>query len=373
VRIGEILLEHGWVDWETFALAVGDQPRAGLRLCSLLVSRGVLTFDDAARALGEQHGVAAVTKRHLAHRDRDLPSILPGELARKAMALPIGRKGDGTLIVCVRDPSPRLHEALSRAAGEPIMVAIAPARFLERLVALAYPVEAIVELDVEPEADDDFDVDLELEAGDSGSLDVDFSDPDPPAPAPPVSRSKPLPVTIRPLAAAASTPRPAGTTLEGTIASLQDIDEIGWLFDAIMSGVATRWSAAVLLAVKEEVAVGMRGHGPKLPKVARLFEIALGEPSIVRETYRSRRLCDDVPADAGDAQASLSAALGDPRHPMAAPLVVGDRVTHVLVVGDPRSEDPEDAIVDLARLVEAIDEARARIEQAPSPEARGSE
>ncbi len=46
---------------------------------------------------------------------------------------------------------------------------------------------------------------------------------------------------------------------------------------------------------------------------------------------------------------------------MAAPLQLADHVTHVLVVGDPRAEEAADAEIDLARLVEAIDEARARL------------
>lgn len=368
MHVGEILLEHGWVDWESLALALSDQPKNHLRLCSLLISRGLVTFDHAARALGEQYNVAAVTKRHLANRDRDVASLLPNDIARKVIALPIGRKGDGTLIVCIRDPSPRLHAALARAIGEPIMAAVAPARFLEKLVAITYP--EIIELDLEPD-EEEFDVEIELAAEDSGSFDIDLSDPITSEPVRPVSRSKPLPVTIRPVATPVATGAQARNTLEGTIASFADIDDPEWLFEVVMTYAATRWTSAVLLAIKGATARGVRGYGPKLRSAAvRTFAIPLDEPSIVQAAHAERRVRDMAPSEAGEAQTRLATVLGNAADPVAAPLLLADEVTHVLVVGDPQGEDAQDAIVDLARLVEAIDETRVRLESIPRPGGR---
>ena len=48
----------GWVEPTSLDRAIAEQRHTGKRLCSLLVARGLLDPDDAARALGAQHGVA---------------------------------------------------------------------------------------------------------------------------------------------------------------------------------------------------------------------------------------------------------------------------------------------------------------------------
>src|SRR5690606_22107635 len=88
--------------------------------------------------LGEHFGCAAVLRRHLEQRDRQVPSLLRTELARKLTALPVGRLGNGSLIVCVRDPSPALQTALARATKQDVVLAVAPASYVERLVARTY-------------------------------------------------------------------------------------------------------------------------------------------------------------------------------------------------------------------------------------------
>src|SRR5687768_6071419 len=72
MRVGEILIVNGWVDGPSLQRAIAEQRHTGKRLCSLLIGRGLLDSDHASRALGEQHGVAAVLQRHLEHRDRAL-------------------------------------------------------------------------------------------------------------------------------------------------------------------------------------------------------------------------------------------------------------------------------------------------------------
>ncbi|MBA3456770.1 MAG: hypothetical protein H0T42_27020, partial [Deltaproteobacteria bacterium] len=137
-RIGEILIANGWIEPSILQRALVKQRETGHRLCSYLVLGGVLGADDAACALGEQHGVAAALQRHLSRRDRSLATLLSPALARACMALPIGRMGTGEVIVCVRDPSPKLETQLARAMKEPIRLAVAPAHQLEELVLETY-------------------------------------------------------------------------------------------------------------------------------------------------------------------------------------------------------------------------------------------
>jgi hypothetical protein len=137
-RIGQILLEHGWIDADALAYALAQQPTSGMRTCSYLVQIGAIDLDTASRALGEQHGVAAALHRHLARRDRELASTLPAGTAQLYMALPLGRMGNGDIIVCVRDPKPELRGLLQRAMKEKVVLAVAPASQLEAIIEDTY-------------------------------------------------------------------------------------------------------------------------------------------------------------------------------------------------------------------------------------------
>jgi hypothetical protein len=388
--IGDILLEHGWVSWEQLAVAVNDQAdladrgaRASsrIRLCSMLVSRGVVDFDHASRALGEHFGCAAALRRHLERRDRSVASLLPPESARRLIVLPIGRLAGGALIVCARDPSPELQAALARALGQDVVIAVAPASYLERLVERTYPsdIDLPIEVgdaisDVEPlsefeiqdasESDlrgaSDFDIEVDDSAGAQGddfAIDVELGDA---RTTPAAPKHKPLPVQIKPIARAA-TDAPRRDSLDATIASFPDIDDLEWLLDVVMGYVAKRWAAAVLLAISDKRAVGVRGHGRRIESKVRTFVVPLSEPSLVQLARDERRVVDEPPLDTARVHGSVLAALDNPLHPIAAPVVKNAEVHYVLVVGDPVEGDNTDALPDVEVLAEAMSEAIARL------------
>jgi len=138
IQIGQILVDQRWVEPAALARALAEQRHTGKRICSLLIARGLLDADLAARALANQHQVPGVLQKHLEHRDRALAALLPAALARATIALPIGRARGHELIVCVRDPRPGLAEALAAVVGGPVIIAVAPAHQLERLVKQVY-------------------------------------------------------------------------------------------------------------------------------------------------------------------------------------------------------------------------------------------
>ena len=222
MRIGELLQQRGWVGKEALASAIAAQSGTSLRLCSLLVTRGAITFDQASRALGEQLGCAALLHKHLEHRDRGVERQIPESFARTRHVLPIGHLGDGALIVCARDPSAELHAELARIVNASVVLAVAPAHPLEQQIAVAYPGAVDIELDIAIEA--------------------------------PVvvRRSRPLP-SVRPTDAARD-------PLDVAIAALGDTDTIDWLLDVVFDYLAPRFRTAVLLEVRERRAVGVRGH-----------------------------------------------------------------------------------------------------------------
>lgn len=155
--IGQILIRERWVEPEALNRAQIEQRLTGMRLCSLLIARGQLDPDNAARALAEHFDVPGVLQKHLEHRERGLAHKLPSAVARAHTALPIGRTRDGQLIVCVRDPDDATRAAISAAVAEPVVIAVAPQRQLEQLVAQVYADDGIplddgidIEVDTQP-------------------------------------------------------------------------------------------------------------------------------------------------------------------------------------------------------------------------------
>ncbi|MBP6628911.1 MAG: hypothetical protein KA297_05735 [Kofleriaceae bacterium] len=153
--LGEILVADGLVLAGHLERALTAQRRSGQRLGSILVAAGMVTADGLARALARQHGVPAALEKHLAARDVRLTGRLPAELARRWLALPVARGRDGTIVVCLRDPSPAALSALATALGAPVTPAVACELVLRRHVEQAYPARAA------GEAGDEFEVDLE--------------------------------------------------------------------------------------------------------------------------------------------------------------------------------------------------------------------
>jgi hypothetical protein len=138
MQVGQILVEQRWVSPEALTRALAEQRHTGKRICSLLIARGLLDPDNAARALANQHNVPGVLQKHLEHRDAALARLLPAAIARAYFALPIGRTRNQELIVCVRDPRPELKTILGQAVGGAVVIAVAPAAQLEQLIKLAY-------------------------------------------------------------------------------------------------------------------------------------------------------------------------------------------------------------------------------------------
>jgi hypothetical protein len=138
MRVGEILHRDGLVAAEDLATALADQRIAGKRLCSLLVVRGIIEPDQAARALAEQYDCAAALTKHLDNRDVGLAKLLPANIARQHYALPIGRMRDGEIVICVRDPRPEMQAAFERILQKPVLITVAAAHTLEPLIDMTY-------------------------------------------------------------------------------------------------------------------------------------------------------------------------------------------------------------------------------------------
>lgn len=327
VRIGELLLQRGWVSRESLARALADQKRTKLRLCSQLIAHGALDQDKAAQALGELHHCAAAMKRHIEGRDESVASLLTGDKARELLAIPIGRTSSGVLIVCVREPSPVLQGKLAWMLGEEPVLAVAPARTVETLIDNAYEIEIPIDVD------------------------------EPPA-AKPAPKKRALSVVIPVIAQ----PTGARDVLDTTLAAFREIDDLEWLFDVSLQYISQAWSSSLLVALRDKRAVGVRGHGARVtPSAVRTYVADIEDTALLEAARRERRiLVDDLPLDIGDEQELLTTLLGT-ESPIVAPVIGNSAVTHVLLLGAPTDKDREDAVVELGLFVEALGEAIARM------------
>ncbi len=229
MRIGELLVGQRKLRPEDLTRALADKP-ADKRLVSYLIAKGLVDFDDASRALGEQKQVACALAKHLAGRDPALATLIPAELGRSSCALPIGRSSKGSLIVCVRDPSPALRRALEQAIRGDILIVIAPASRLEQLVAQTYGSPAVDELEV--------DVDIAVD------LEPDTQVPRRPLTTPPMPVASIEPPTFRPYTyprAVTPPPMPPMPDMdvldpESIRLSLTDLDDVRVTKDPAQSG-----------------------------------------------------------------------------------------------------------------------------------------
>src|SRR5437660_1522860 len=100
--LGEQLIAAGMLTEVQMDLAKREQQRHGGRLAQILVQLGLVTPEILADFLARQAGTKAVNL-HRISIDQETLSLLPHEIARRCLAMPVSRN-NGTLTVAVADP-----------------------------------------------------------------------------------------------------------------------------------------------------------------------------------------------------------------------------------------------------------------------------
>ena len=350
MRIGELLVEHRKLRRADLDRVLAEQP-PDRRLCSLLITRGLVDFDDAARALGEQKGVACALAKHLAGRDPELAKLIPATLGRESCALPLGRTSGGALIVATRDPAPALLAALEAAVKSEILMVIAPAQRLMTLIEQAYGATPHDEFDVDfsssvevapppPDMDalDPDSVRLALTDLDDVRVDKDFTQ----------SGTFNLP--------RAQTAPPAPMSLEIAKVSLERVTSREAAADVAISFAAGRWQAALVLALRDNQGIGLRGHNVKLPEMVNL---ALTQPSTLSRAIESKK--PSINAGNGPAQAALKHALAGAATPAVAPVFVRGIPAAAIAVGDPLGDPTDAALAELGKVADLLGRTYERL------------
>ena len=334
MRIGEYLLLRESIDALVLSRTVRESQETGQRLVSTLIMRALIESDEGALALSVQTGFPAALQRHLERRDVDAAELVPAQLARGWVVVPIGRSHAGDLVICARDPTPILAAALEHATRRKIKLAVAPAIHVEKLVRSVYG------------AGGDADTPLPSSPPSLGDIgDTAVGEARPPA------QRRQRTVSTMMMQLDDSRPMRTMTSLEIT---LQEIDQAFSVVAAermVMSYAAQRWTSALLVRIDDDMALGQRGHGDNLG-VIEAITMPLTVPSLIAIAVHTKHTASDAPNS--PVQRHLRSLLGDAQHPLAAPIESRGIVRSVLVVGDPTEGAHRDSVVELDRLTDAL-------------------
>ena len=102
-KIGEILVLQGACKPEQVETALGMQKGAGKRLGEVMIDAGMVTEDDVAKAMARQYRMEFVDLADPKLSESIDPKLLPEELIRKHLILPLSKAG-GRLKLVIHDP-----------------------------------------------------------------------------------------------------------------------------------------------------------------------------------------------------------------------------------------------------------------------------
>ena len=122
--LGEKFVEAGLITAEQLELALREQQRSAGRLGPILVQLGFVLHDVLADFLAKQAGTKSVKLSRLSI-DNSVLSLVPPDVARRCLAIPISRDND-CLTVAIADPFNVLAvDQLQQISGLPIQVVTA--------------------------------------------------------------------------------------------------------------------------------------------------------------------------------------------------------------------------------------------------------
>lgn len=135
VPIGTLLVRAGVLAPEQLEIALTERERRGRRLGEILVEWGWVSSESIARALADQFGMEFYD---LAANgvDEDCARLLPTDIADRLQALPMKLLPDELLLVGVADPTDlEAAEELRARLGTAVCIVVVDGGVLARVVA----------------------------------------------------------------------------------------------------------------------------------------------------------------------------------------------------------------------------------------------
>jgi hypothetical protein len=125
-HLGAVLLKSRLLKPEQLDAALAEQRAKHRRLGEILIERGWLFPEDIARALALQQGLDYVDIRY-SSVDRGAASTLDSEIGLRHCAIPIRFLADGGLLVAVADPTSDGLAEIVAALGRRVVFAVSEA------------------------------------------------------------------------------------------------------------------------------------------------------------------------------------------------------------------------------------------------------
>jgi type IV pilus assembly protein PilB len=121
--LGAILAERGLIDPPRLAEALAEAQATSRRVGEVLLQKGWIYEQELARALAYQYGLEYVDLETAGLNPRDA-ALLDPEVGRRCCALPLCVAGD-ELVVAVADPAPEVVEELRARLPYPLRLVVA--------------------------------------------------------------------------------------------------------------------------------------------------------------------------------------------------------------------------------------------------------
>ncbi len=135
--LGEILVEHGAIEREQLAEALGEQETTRRRLGDILLTRGWILTSDLYRALAVQQHLDIVDLE-VNPPDPLFVRKVPESLARRIVAIPVGEVGNALKVAMAEPFDVFAIDDLRAATGQPIIPALAEPEQLHRIINTIY-------------------------------------------------------------------------------------------------------------------------------------------------------------------------------------------------------------------------------------------
>jgi type IV pilus assembly protein PilB len=128
--LGAILAERGLIDPERLAEALTEAQATHRRVGEVLLQKGWLYEQELARALAHQYELEYVDLETACLNPRDA-ALLDPEVGRRCRAVPISFAGD-ELVVAIADPAPDFVDEVHARLPYPLRLVVAEPSLVER-------------------------------------------------------------------------------------------------------------------------------------------------------------------------------------------------------------------------------------------------
>jgi type IV pilus assembly protein PilB len=152
-KLGAILIDRGQLTADQLRSGFEEQAVSGRRLGEIVVEEGWVSPLDLALALAEQHNLPFIDLV-ADDVDFDLAALLPEHLARRYQAIPVRQEGEFSVLVAIADPSDlQAIDELRLALKRKVELAVADLRDIEAVIRNVYRADLeIDDIDADPSA-----------------------------------------------------------------------------------------------------------------------------------------------------------------------------------------------------------------------------